>query len=247
MEERFELFERYCLPSVLNQSDQNFTWMIYFDHSTREDYLERARRGVAGRSNCVVKLCSLFGSETHQADLAADLDPSRNWLVTTRLDNDDGLQRDFVKKLHDEVRVGMEEALDFPWGIVLANGVPYLSRQKCNAFISLSESMAGMKTVTYVRHKEMSRRYRVRTVSNDPAWLQSVHGSNVGNKVRGWRIRRTEIPAGFEVGPALPIDDKSVAGVLLENVTLGVGRQFRDWLADNVVNPIRHPPWSQKA
>jgi hypothetical protein len=246
MEERFDLFERYCLPSVLGQSNQNFTWMIYFDQSTSEEYLGRARRGIAGRANCVIKLCSRYGSETLQADLMADLDPSRNWVVTTRLDNDDGLQRDFVKNLHKQVRVGTEEALDFPWGIVLANGVPYLSRQRYNAFISLSEPLIGLKTVTYVRHKEMARRYRVRTVTNEPSWLQSLHGSNYGNKVRGWRIPGTKLPEGFEVGRQFPPDEKSAAAILLENATFGVGRQFRDWFADNIVNPIRHPPWSKE-
>jgi hypothetical protein len=247
MEERFDLFERYCLPSVLGQSNQNFRWMIYFDHSTREDYLDRARRGIAGRPNCVIKLCSVFGSETLQADLAADLDPSRNWVVTTRLDNDDGLQRDFVKKLQEQVRVGTEEALEFPWGIVVANGVPYLCRQRFNAFISLSEPLTGLKTVTLVRHKEVSRQYRVRTVSNEPAWLQTVHGANVANKIRGWRILRAKLPEGFEVGGELPADAKSAAGVLIENATLSVGRQLRDWAADSIISPIRHPPWSKKA
>ena len=247
MEERFDLFERYCLPSVLAQSNQNFTWWIYFDQSTREVYLDRARRGFAGRPNCVIKLCSIFGMETHQADLPAGLDPSRNWVVTTRLDNDDGLQRDFVKKLHEQVRVGSEAALDFPWGIVLANGAPYLSRQKSNAFISLSEPLTGAKGVYAIRHKEMSRRYSVQTVSNDPSWLQSLHGLNYGNKVRGWRIPSAKLPDGFEVGGQLPPDEKSAASILLENATAGVGRQFRDWLADNVVNPIPHPPWSKEA
>ena len=245
MEERFDLFERYCLPSVLGQSCQNFKWMIYFDRSTREEHLDRARRGIAGRPNFDVKLCSLFGSETLQADLTSDLDPSSNWVVTTRLDNDDGLHRDFVKKLQALVRVGTEEAFDFPYGIVLANGVPYLSRQRHNAFISLSEPLIGLKTVTSVRHKEMSRRYQVRTVTNEPSWLQSLHGSNYGNKVRGWRIPGAKLPEGLEVGGQLPPDEKSAAGVLLENATLGVGRQFRDWLADSIVNPIRHPPWSK--
>jgi hypothetical protein len=170
-----------------------------------------------------------------------------NWVVTTRLDNDDGLHRDFVKKLQGRVRIGTTEAFDFPWGIVLANGVPYLSRQRSNAFISLSEPLIGLKTVTSVRHKEMSRRYQVRTVTNEPSWLQSLHGSNLSNKVRGWRIPRANLPEGLEVGEPLPPDEKSAAGVFLENATLGAGRHVRDWLADNIVNPMRHPPWSKRA
>jgi hypothetical protein len=216
--------------------------MIYFDRSTAEQYLERARHGLAGRDNCFIKLCDLYGTETVQVDLAKDLDPSRNWLVTTRLDNDDGLHHDFVRTLHEEIRVGTEEALDFPWGIVYANGVPYLSRQKCNAFISLSEPLEKMRTVLSVRHKEMARRYRVREIGPGPFWLQSVHGSNVGNKIRGWRITHAKMSEGFETGKQPPSDTKTNLGISIENATLGIGRYTRDRLADTW-NAIRRPPW----
>jgi hypothetical protein len=244
MEERLELFERYCLPSVLAQTNQNFRWMVYFDHSTSEEHLERVRRGLAGRPNFFIKLCSIFGSETLQEDFAADLDPSVKWLVTTRLDNDDGLHRDFIRNLQAQVRVGVKEALDFPYGIVYANGVPYWSRQKSNAFISLSEPMENMRTVFATRHKEMSRRYKIRTVGTEPAWLQSVHGLNVSNGIRGWRIANAQIPAGFELGDAPTGESLSPSGILMENATLGVARYFRDRLAD-AVNAVRHPPWSK--
>ncbi|WP_299134485.1 glycosyltransferase [uncultured Amaricoccus sp.] len=32
---RFELFERYCLPSIAAQSLKDFHWVIYFDAATR--------------------------------------------------------------------------------------------------------------------------------------------------------------------------------------------------------------------
>jgi len=242
IEERFELFERYCLPSVLAQTSQDFLWMIYFDRSTAGEYLERAQRGLAGRTNCFINLCNLYGSETVQADLAKGLDPSLNWLVTTRLDNDDGLHHDFVRALHAEVCIGREEALDFPWGIVYANGVPYLSRQKCNAFISLSEPMENLRTVLSVRHKEMARRYPVREIGKKPIWLQSVHGSNVGNKIRGWRIAHAKMSEGFDIGEKSPSDTKTNFGISVENATLGVGRLLRDRLADTW-NTIKRPPW----
>ena len=46
MELRLDLFERYCLPTVLAQSNVNFTWMLYFDRNTSEHHLERVKRGL---------------------------------------------------------------------------------------------------------------------------------------------------------------------------------------------------------
>ena len=34
LEHRFEVFERYCLPSVAAQTSGNFTWLCLFDAAT---------------------------------------------------------------------------------------------------------------------------------------------------------------------------------------------------------------------
>jgi len=243
LEERFVLFERYCLPSVLAQSTHDFRWHIYFDRHTPALYLERARSGLAGRSNFIIKLCDIYGSETLQTDLPVDLDSTRNWLVTTRLDNDDGLHRDFVKRLHEQVRVASREALNFPWGIVYRNGALYLGRQESNSFISVSEPFKDIRTVTCARHNEMGRWFPVRDIGAGPAWMQVIHGSNVSNKVRGWRVARSKIPSGFEaiVSHDMARESGSDFGIAVENATLGVGRWVRDQLADFWREKIAHP------
>src|SRR5271165_6215499 len=155
LEERFELFERYCLPSVIAQSAQDFRWHIYFDRHTPDQYLERIRNDIAGHSNIMIRLCDIYGSETVQADLPIDIESPRGWLVTTRLDNDDGLRQDFVKRLHEQIQVGKSEALNFPWGVVYRNGRPYLSQQESNAFVSVSEPFKDIRTVLCTRHNEV--------------------------------------------------------------------------------------------
>lgn len=42
LEDRFGLFERYCMPSVMNQTCQNFKWLIFFDSRTPEVFRKRA-------------------------------------------------------------------------------------------------------------------------------------------------------------------------------------------------------------
>lgn len=38
MDERFELFDKYCFPSLLNQKNKNFIWLCLFDEDTEEKY-----------------------------------------------------------------------------------------------------------------------------------------------------------------------------------------------------------------
>ena len=41
LEKRFDLFETYCLPSVLQQTCQNFTWVILSSDATPAQYKKR--------------------------------------------------------------------------------------------------------------------------------------------------------------------------------------------------------------
>ncbi|MGO9428257.1 glycosyltransferase [Rhodoblastus sp.] len=234
MEERFELFERYCLPSVLAQTNQNFEWRIYFDRHTSPEHLERARRGIAGRDNIRLVLCDIYGSETAQEDLARDLPESLEWLVTTRFDNDDALHREFVERLHGEIRPGTMESLNFPLGVVYGQGKTYLSRQESNAFISLSEPFVpDFRTVLAIRHEKMDSVAPVRNIDGGPAWMQVVHDRNVSNKLRGRRLPCARLLEGFEkvdLGPAMGRKDYSL-GIVFENLTFTTGRDVRDRLA----------------
>ena len=38
---RFELFERYCLPSMAAQANQDFRWFLFFDEATPSQFRER--------------------------------------------------------------------------------------------------------------------------------------------------------------------------------------------------------------
>lgn len=43
LEHRFEVFERYCLPSVAAQTATDFRWLCLFDAATPEPYRRHAR------------------------------------------------------------------------------------------------------------------------------------------------------------------------------------------------------------
>ena len=41
LEQRFSLFDRYCLPSIVNQTCKDFEWIVLFDNSTPERFKSR--------------------------------------------------------------------------------------------------------------------------------------------------------------------------------------------------------------
>ena len=38
---RFKLFENYCLPSIVNQENKNFIWLVYFDQDTDKLFINK--------------------------------------------------------------------------------------------------------------------------------------------------------------------------------------------------------------
>jgi hypothetical protein len=232
IEERFDRYERYCLPSLIAQTDQDFEWLIYFDRHTAPEHLERARRGIAIRPNFRVMLCDYYSSETLIAEFNRQLPEYDGWLLTSRVDNDDSLHREFVARLHQEVRPGTREVINFPSGVVFGGGKTYYSRQESNAFISLFEPFKDCRTVYSGAHPQMSRVAPVRDVETDyPAWIQGVYEGAISNfKLRGKRVRHQQFIEGFEtvdLGKGEGAKD-SALGIAFENLTLVPARELRD-------------------
>ena len=56
MDNRMWLFENFCFPSVVGQTNQNFEWLLYFDTNTKDVYKNRIINLVANHKNVKV-LC----------------------------------------------------------------------------------------------------------------------------------------------------------------------------------------------
>jgi hypothetical protein len=239
LNDRLRLFEAYCLPSVAAQSNRNFSWYLYFDDSTPSEYLDRVAVAIAGTNNVFIKRCALWEGSTLVNDVVTGLDEHTRWVITTRLDNDDGLQRDFVTMLHAAVEERME-FLNFPRGIIWYSGKCYAYGHPSNAFLSMIEPANSPRTVWLVPHEKAARIAPVRQLSDIPAFLQVVHGNNVSNKPRGTRIDARRALSGFEAIEALRGSGQreTPTGIMLENATSVVLWKLRDFLI-SLAKPLR--------
>ncbi|MBB3951175.1 glycosyltransferase [Aureimonas jatrophae] len=187
---RFELFERYCLPSVAAQSRRDFEWIIFFDEKTPSPYLDR-----------IEALRAVFPFRPHYTalfwlgDMTPDLagDGRADWILTTRLDSDDLLAVDFMQRLREETEVPSPQVVNFDNGVILAPTAPvpalYARRDTSNPFSSLLERADGpIRTIYGVTHREIGQFGRINAIQGAPAWMQVVHGGNVSNEIRGRRI-----------------------------------------------------------
>jgi hypothetical protein len=231
LDDRFGLFERYCLPTVVGQTQQRFSWLLFFDSATPAAFVDRVNDLAARHPQILPTFCeSLPVSRVRQAVSEALAGEAPEWLLTTRLDNDDGVHEAFVQTVQDAQGFARAEVLNCPVGIILRGQRAYRRRDPSNAFISLSEPFSKFGTVLGIaRHIYASESYPLRQVSDAALWLQVIHSKNVSNRVRGQRVRMNEARAGFAclAHPAFEAAE-SDRQILWENATLSLLRSARD-------------------
>lgn len=180
--ERIGLFERYCLPSVRAQTSRNFTWLIYFDPESPTWLKER----IATHGDTYTPV---FRESVSRDDLVSDITalfPERgDELITTNLDNDDGLAANFVARLQAEVPRAPRTAYYLANGLVKSPDGLYLHHDRDNAFASIREPWDAPITCWADWHNRLHRHAAVASLGGAPGWLQVVHGGNVSNRTRG--------------------------------------------------------------
>ena len=184
LDERFRLFERYCLPSIVGQTNQNFTWVILSSEQTPTKYKERLSQYAQTYSNIKLEYCPYYDDvnilykeigEKHIAD--------NNFLLSTRIDNDDMLSLDFVQTLQSHVKYISDKAI-----ITFPNGIQWFERESItcgisyppNHFLNFLEPRQEIRTCLGVDHTKVNPRKLIQ-LKQDSMWCEIVHGNNICN------------------------------------------------------------------
>ncbi len=187
LQQRVELFESYCLPSLRAQTEQNFHWIIYFDTESPSWLRERILAWQA-----LAPIRPFFRTAVSDAerigDIRAVVGQPGDELLTTNIDNDDGLSIDFVERLASYKRQQERCALYFEFGLIKSGERVYLQRDPDNAFCSVLETWDAPLTCWAAAHNELGRLMPQATIGGSPAWLQVIHDTNVSNRVQGRRV-----------------------------------------------------------
>ena len=231
LEKRFKLFDQYCFPSVSSQSNQNFQWLVFFDVDTPEPFKQKIAEYAKKWKNFVpVYLdCPLpygeFPDEV-RAVVRNYIPADCEYLITTWLDNDDAIHKDYVQMIQDNFAQQDGETLNFFFGYQLAEGKLYFDFELANHFISLIEKYnpESFNTCLCRPHKEL---YEVcksaQKVFCKPAWIEVVHGSNYMNVYRrGFRVPTGKILDDFSIKTEQPSDGEKTIPFLLEQAKISL-------------------------
>lgn len=231
LKDRFEIFERYCLPSIANQTCKNFKWLVMFDINTPKVFKERLKRlhhqfeqlipcyldvnaynwdderYISAYQDYYNKLsdkipppissvseidnftkCQYIVLPQFVHDMVIQNIPlgyQYDYIVTTRLDNDDALHKDYIARVQaliEEERV--ERMYNFLYGyqLNLNSGIVQKYCYPNSHFTTLVENKGTLfRSAFYGDHRFVKILHDVKDINTEPMWCELLHGKNVAN------------------------------------------------------------------
>jgi FkbM family methyltransferase len=198
LEHRFALFENFCLPSVLAQENGNFCWLIWIDERTPERWLSRLKADLEPlRSAKVIPIKSGSGAFWQGEIERLANESSAQRIVTTRLDNDDAIARDYLATVSRCAaalpRKDCCYVINYRNGCQVSKAGFFAVSQFLNPFLSVVSPRNPLITAWHTDHGGMNRLAKVadhgKFFPRPPYWLQSIHGNNVANRLQRKRSR----------------------------------------------------------
>lgn len=195
LEERFHLFEEFCLPSLMCQTYKDFIWLVLFDNKTPDKWRKKVDEF---EHNCPqLYPCFLSEKETKEQTLYVKeqirkLYKGDGSLITIRLDNDDAICADFVNSIMSVADQQRENlcCYSFPWGIQyyttgrLAMKIPYINNHflvLVNKHFNPNEDFGIISQYNHYFHHKFPFPFVSLEYYTSPMWAEVIHERNVDN------------------------------------------------------------------
>jgi hypothetical protein len=189
---RIELFEKYTIPSILKQTSKNFTWLWLCDSVYHVDWIKE----LASKYIDQINIVPIFQSGTMDAWQSHFINyinqnvakKDIEFLITSRLDNDDMLAPEYIETVQKHTHC-QTEILDFEgYQLNAQNDDLYICNkytEKPSPFSSLIEevSTAPFSTVVIKDHTKLLDEFGTYIKIQNPLFTQVIHDQNLKNKI----------------------------------------------------------------
>ncbi|RIJ49707.1 hypothetical protein D1614_02910 [Maribellus luteus] len=225
-QERFGIFNEYTLPSVLQQESAEFKWLIYFDVETPSVFTESIEKIKRANNVHILYAKGVKGFHEQYIEDIYRLSEHKEWIITTRLDNDDCLEKQAIRTInsmfnHQENIISMASGYKYNYD----NHELAHSYWPNGPFISIVEKINngkikgvfhkphGRYRETKINWNNLLKRKKASFIFDKPLWLVVCHGKNVYNDFyTGFPVLSKKDLSGF----GLSQDSKSSS---LTNIT----------------------------
>ncbi|MCI8290791.1 MAG: hypothetical protein HFJ25_00830 [Clostridia bacterium] len=185
LEERFYIFEKYTFPSMKNQNNKDFTWIILFHKKTPDKFKKRIER-LKHEFN-FVDLYLDDGEKFSFLEYCDNYEKDIEYFLTTRIDNDDMINEEYISKIQEYADKNFHQCV-----ISFEKGIKYdLYSQKKFEYIRKDNHFLSMigpreECILQYNHAKIldSGKEMVFLNSDLYMWTEIIHDSNVINKVK---------------------------------------------------------------
>jgi hypothetical protein len=213
MEERMILFENYCLPSVANQSNSDFKWLLFFDSTTSDFFKQKIADLLKKYPNFIPLYIDGMGVfHQHLNEYVAQNTKDKPYLITSMIDNDDCIHIEYIDQVQQQFANQEFLAVDFIEGYTLQIEPEVILGKKehiFNPFISLIEKNENPKTVWYYDHNLWKKEPRIIHIKGKRVWMSVIHKKNKVNEFDGYgEVDWNEVSKSFIVSESINLKIK---------------------------------------
>jgi Putative rhamnosyl transferase len=155
---KFDEFQNITLPSIVEQSCDDWEWLIYTSDRIPDEYMKRLSVLVKDYTNIVLITVKDF-SDFFEKDSSYNYD---NSFATVRIDDDDGLNNCFVERLQ-QYSENVGSIVSFTEGILVkyVKGRVVKGEKVSEKNIALGMAGIGIKIYNLGRHTTINNKYNV--------------------------------------------------------------------------------------
>jgi hypothetical protein len=222
---RLVLFRTYPAASMRSQSARYSRWLVFCDADSPAWFPGELSSALQGLPAAEAVWVDAPFWDCVREEIATRVAAGPSKLITTRLDNDDAIARDYLAAVQAAAQAIERGAVNLFNGAQLRDARVYRRADPSNPFISLVEKAShDPLTVFLDEHHRLERHVTLHQVRGAPLWLQVIHGRNLDNSVRGVRVPARPLLDAFDLD--VPTTEKR-AEVLLDQIRTGSRMAWR--------------------
>lgn len=189
LEYRFNIFEKFTLRSMLNQTNQFFDWYCFFHKDTPDCFKLKIENYKKNMDNFFPVF--LGEDETNNLsnvckNILLELDDDH--IITTRIDNDDMIRNDFVEITQKQSSSNGNFFISFPYGIqyVLNEKIALKQFHVCNHWLSFNSTGRDLVHVLMFNHSLIyNKGYKILQLNkNEYMYVEVIHDANHSNTIK---------------------------------------------------------------
>jgi len=231
LEHRFNLFERFCYPSLRSQTIENFIWLVFFSDKTPQKYRDRINN-LAEQWHVMRPLFhDYLSGEVVMNETLKCISKKNDFIITSTVDNDYSISKNYIEETQKQFKNQSFQYVNWALGYVyhVDKHRFYKRYYKESPFNSLIECVEGCKLVWSTSHNELLSTGNVIQIDKNPGWIQVVHNKNISNRIKGRRIRTPDVVQYFNVNIGL-VTQENLLNIFIDRHILFVLRLLRDGL-----------------